>query len=595
MSKAKSKNSGKSHFVFVLVAMILLLVCIFGVYRFRLDIQDMLFPNDVIEAYQAASDALRERVTSDITDESAFSVLSGKCCVFLSYSNGQYRPVVRHAVAGSIDSAWRSIDRQIRREIRNSEYSVEYLKCDIVSAANTIKFTDLRDEISNHLPGQYHYGAAFDERFDTALLEQECNYYRLFDKETNNVLLSKLNRYLDAQSGQELEQIPSDVITFRCDSWLYEISDNSITRLSSKDDNYGIRDFELSRENISTLIATAGYYLVNNIDDSGEFLYAFWPQYDDDTQSYNVVRHIDALWALTQYYELTGDRRAQDAIKSGIDFLEPYKLQFGDAAYIRCTDSDEAPDEIRMGGSGLFLIVLSEYERLFGDDSYRELLNNIANGIIANIQENGHVTHVLDLNLHTKRDWWAQYYEGEDILGLCYAYGLTQNPEYLTAAQDIAQYCLDQNYAVIGDHWFSLAMNELTKYVSDDSEYYQAALLSVMNQMDDLGEFDADSTELEHLMGAFELYTRAIEHGIAIPSEFNIKSMTLAIKMQASGLLNNYLFPEKAMYSPCMTRIIGTFYSEYTESWKIRIDLIQHHMDAYYRILSNYDELSLIA
>lgn len=564
---------------------ILILILITGLYHKQTPTQD----SQIATAYRTASDDLKQAILSEISQDAYNILRNNQYTVFLSYSNGNYLPTVRHAVGKNISDAWDDIDNQIEQAIQDSEFQVKYLKCDIVSETNETSFEQLREEIANNYSGRCHYGIAFDKKFDIALLEQECNHYRIFDKSTNNVLLSKTNAYLAAQTGQELKSMPSSITTFKCESWLYEIESGEITKLSSQDANYGIRDFELNKNNLATIIATSGYYLRNNIDEYGKFVYAFWPQDRDSATNYSTVRHIDALLALEQYYELTSDSLTQDAIRRGIEFLFDYILEFDNASYVRCTDEDESPDEIRMGGAGLLLTVLSEYERLFGDNRYQDLLNSIANGIIKQTQPNGHTTHVLNLDLTTKRDYWTEYYDGEIIIGLCNAYDITGNQDYLDTAMRIAEYCLNNNYATTGDHWFVNAMNELTKILPNEVKYYHAGLLAVARQAETINQSTEDPTKLEQLMGAFEIYNRAIENHMAIPDEFDITLVLSQIQTQSESLLNNYMFPEKAMYSPCISDIIGAFYTEEYDGWKIRIDMIQHHLSGYYKLYCNYE------
>lgn len=551
---------------------------------------------EAVSAYQDASGALREAVMPDVWGADYSVMPGGGSAVFITVSRDteEVLPVIRHAVGKDVADAWDSVDKLVRDAFRSGEFeegSVRYLKCDIVREATDMPYESVRDELSRHYIGMWPYGVAFDGDFDVALLQQEWSHYRLYDPEQNNFLLSRLGPYLSGQYGQELESIPDTVTAFRCDSWLYDAADGFVTRLSGDDENYGIRDFELSRENLELMVRTAGYYLVNNVTLGGRFEYAYWPQAMDYTSAYSTVRHIDALWALTQYFELTGDDGVRDVLDAGIAFLEPYTLDFGDRGmYVRCSDRDELPEEIRMGGSGLLLVVLSEYERLFGSDAHRALLDGVATGILSQIQPDGHVPHVLNTDLSVSRDPWAQYYDGQTLLGLCYAYKTTGNPDYLDGAERIAGYDLAEGYATTGDHWFVLGMDALTDILPDRAEYYEAGLLAIARQ-DDLFETNQDPTRLEKLMGGFELYRRAVDNGILIPDEFDAGELVSAVRVQAKDLLNCYLFPEKAMYSPVLDGIIGTFYTEVPDGWKIRIDLIQHHMDAYYRMYCDYDKL----
>ena len=93
------------------------------------------------------------------------------------------------------------------------------------------------------------------------------------------------------------------------------------------------------------------------------------------------------------------------------------------------------------------------------------------------------------------------------------------------------------------------------------------------------------------MVSAFEIYKRAINNNVDIPKEFNIETLLENIIKSAKTLTNNYLFPEKAIYSPTFQKIIGAFYTEYPNTWYIRIDIVQHHIDGYCKLLQNYDAI----
>lgn len=595
MSKSKSKRRGLDwgrclSMAARVLAVMLVFVFVFGAYRFRADILDILFPNGITSAYQAASDELREQVLSDISGDIDFDVVSGKYCVFLSCSDGNGLPVVRHGVAGSFDSAWNLADRLVRREIRDRGADISYLRCDIVADIEPMAFTELRDGIAANYIGRYDRGVALDYDFDIAFLPQECNYYRLYDRTTNNMLLSRVREYLDFSSGRTLDAMPDDVIAFTCESWFYDVHDGDVIKLSGDSPCHGVRGSGGLEQDISVMLDSSGAYLADNIFPDGKFAYAFYPQAMDLPDDYNLIRHLCGLSALAQYYELTGDAGILSKIKAGIEFLLPYVLSDdNNGMYIRCTDYDPDPSEIRMGGAGLACVVLSDYYRLSGDDSYLDLLNGVACGILNNMVENGHVPHILNINFETLEDDFVSYYDGEILLGLCRAYEATGNADYLSAAERLASYCLDiKNAGEMGDHWFVLGMADLIRILPERTEYYIAGLSAVMAQAEYLNIQDADGTKLEMLSGALEIYARAVEHNIMLPDGFDAGLFKNLIATQLDDVRANYLYPEKAMYSPCMEDITGAFYDEFDEGWIIRIDLIQHRFDGLYRLLGNY-------
>lgn len=582
----------KKHFYVGVAAGLIACLAVFGFLGTRYVQRNYIPVTETTSVYQNASDSFRESVMSGLST-SKYAVLSGgRCGLFISYSNGRYAPTVCHAVKRDIQSAWVDVDRQIKQYVADSVYTGKYLKLDIVSTVRDLDFASLRNELAECDTGAYHWGMAFDKNFDVALLEQELAGYRVYDWDGHNVSISKLNSYLPSRAGMMLDEMPEQLWMFQCDSWLYDIETGVVTKLSSDDANYGLRELPLTRENLVELISTAGLYLSENIGFDGRFNYSFWPLISESDGDYNLIRHLCALWGLEQYYELTGDVSVQGSIQLGINFLQDYFVKSGEmAGYVRCTDFDESPNEIRMGSSGLVLTVLSEYERLFSDSTYRDMLIRVANGILEQMQPDGHVPHVLDLELNVTGSSRVAYYDGEMLLGLCKAYRVTENPDYLDGAVKLGDYCLDRYSEGNGDHWFCAAMYELVGLFPNDIRYYNAALLTVTGRSDDFHDLRRDPTLLEQLMAVFDVYQLAIERNVAIPGDFDSDELLNLIDIQSRDALQNYVFPERGMFAQMPEAVIGTFYTEESNGWNVRVDTVQHHMTAFYRMYCDYDKL----
>ena len=62
------------------------------------------------------------------------------------------------------------------------------------------------------------------------------------------------------------------------------------------------------------------------------------------------------------------------------------------------------------------------------------------------------------------------------------------------------------------------------------------------------------------------------------------------IKQVSEKQLNGCFYPEYAMYFNHPNEIVYAFFKR-TASFKIRIDDVQHHINAYYTLLKNYAKI----
>ncbi|MCI9445677.1 MAG: hypothetical protein HFF69_13415 [Oscillospiraceae bacterium] len=91
-------------------------------------------------------------------------------------------------------------------------------------------------------------------------------------------------------------------------------------------------------------------------------------------------------------------------------------------------------------------------------------------------------------------------------------------------------------------------MNEITKHVANDREYYSFALANAQNNLQTI--YKGDTTYHiypELLMAMFEVYDRAVECGITMKN-FNLQMFLNTIFARADRQLNRYFYPEYAMY-----------------------------------------------
>lgn len=93
-------------------------------------------------------------------------------------------------------------------------------------------------------------------------------------------------------------------------------------------------------------------------------------------------------------------------------------------------------------------------------------------------------------------------------------------------------------------------------------------------------------------MSTFCLYERIIENNISVSymKQFDVKKFILTIYKRAHHMLNGYLFPEIAMYMESPETVAETFCVRH-DSFRIRIDDVQHFIGGYFLFLENFDKL----
>ena len=137
-------------------------------------------------------------------------------------------------------------------------------------------------------------------------------------------------------------------------------------------------------------------------------------------------------------------------------------------------------------------------------------------------------------------------------------------------------------------------MNEITKHVPDNPEYYAFALANAQKNLDAIRDRDTTYyTYLELLMATFELYMRAQERGIHVDyleDGFHLDEFLKTINVRTDRMLIGYFYPEYAMYMANPQRILDTFMDR-ADGYRVRIDDVQHAIGGFYLYYKNYDTL----
>lgn len=550
---------------------------------------------NALEAYSHKAELLKADVISgDREDEMRDRNVDGipPQVVFISVSSGAERAQVFTGTGKTAEAAWDEADEKAKDYIAENALSVRWVKADILSQARLLDSERLSYNLSAWRNEFFRWGVSFDENFDLALLEAELNGAKIYDYENDCIDFNYLNTYLRKAGRSTLKALPDKYVMFKTLGWICD-EDDEVYELYSDNDNYGRRDPGLiDKHKTAELVRNASGYLMDQVKKDGSFIYGYYPRFDNEIENYNIVRHAGTIWSLVCQYRMTGNEDLVSKIENTINYmLDDYVLyQDKDTAHLY----EKKSDEIKLGGTAVAILALTEYMDAFDSDKYVDVAVKLGNGILTMLnQNNGEYYHVLNGNFTRKEEYRTVYYDGEATFALCRLYSLTGDEKWLNAAKSAVEHFIDADYVQYKDHWIAYSMDEITQYVQDP-RYYDFALRNANENLAAIYNRDTTfHTYLELIMSTFQLYDRMIENGIHtdyLENEFNLPFLLKTIYKRVDHQLNGYFYPEYAMYMKNPDTILDTFMVRH-DGYRVRIDDVQHNVGGYYLYYKNYDKL----
>jgi len=520
--------------------------------------------------------------------------------VFISICNKKDRARVFHGSGKSLSAAWANAEKwlkdfQNKLIAKKKPFVCVWAKADMIIHYEELLTENLKNEINRtHLPYFFKKGIAFDDNFTTAYLECELNCNKMvnykYDEEPLN--LKNINYYRKLYYKQpELKDIPERIKLFTTAGYIC-CEDMSVLELHTGGPAHGRRIIDiLDKPLAETIIDSSSKYLFNMIKPDGSYNYGIFPVYHNDYEGYNILRHTGSIWALINYYRITKNEELLPKLHLAIDYLLNDHIECkNDTAWI----IEKKADEIKLGGNGLAIIMLTEYMDVFKTDKYIDTIKQLANGILElQDKKSGAYWHVLNYPDYTRKDEFRTiYYDGEATFALARAYTFTKDKKYLDGAALAVENFINRDYTQYRDHWVAYSVNEVVKYLPEP-RYFEFALKNVENNIRTIsGQQRATPTNLELLMAAWLTYRQYKESKLDIGylNNFDMTQFAQLIYKRATHGLNSYNFPEFAMYLKKPGDVVDSF-SIRDDSFRIRIDDIQHFIGGYYFYSIYFDEL----
>jgi hypothetical protein len=363
-------------------------------------------------------------------------------------------------------------------------------------------------------------------------------------------------------------------------------------------------------------------------EESGKFLYYYDPVRDsrrdhehptrhpDKNPYYNILRHGGGGLTCVYYERYSNNGRSLENIRRAFDYFiseaREYPCEGRTGAYIY------SERKAKLGGAGIGLYWLADYQLLNGDNRYHSWADKIAWHLLHQITESGEFIYYniyLDKPVTAAENdrYFSFYYPGEAVCGLARYYPLA-SPEIQALIVERLKRALHflleirprtraEHYtAVPSDSWLMMGIMELwdipemrdpgyARFVFSDAR----RMIDQMYKVDDapypdyagafyyeFGDYPyADGARCEGLLGAYRLALKMGEQAIA-------EEIWAAMRLAAWSVLHlcNSDDSVYAARKPELAR--GGIRFKYTRQW-FRIDTIQHVASFFAKLLPYWD------
>ena len=372
-------------------------------------------------------------------------------------------------------------------------------------------------------------------------------------------------------------------------------------------------------------------YVVRHQKENGQFLYYYEARGDsyrdhehpdrDPSKNpyYNELRHAGGAMLLLYDYKLSHNADLLPHVRKAIDWLLS-------TAVIYTTSEGKQGEyfyynqKSKLGGSGIGLYLLSEYQQITGDKTYEPHAKRLADHLNAQVLPDGEfIYYNIYLNKpvtpEENRNYFSFYYPGEAIIGMAayYKYVAKDPAEKAHIADKIG---LAMRFLMIerpkryaahytslpSDSWLMMGINELWDAPELRNDIYREFVYQDADKMAKLmykpedalypdypgafyykyGDYPfADGARCEGLLAAYLL---ALKSG----DEERAAKYGEALKLAAWATMHLCNTPESVYSVPNPGMTVGGIRFKHVRQW-FRVDTIQHVAAFYFKFLPYID------
>lgn len=450
----------------------------------------------------------------------------------------------------------------------------KYSEYDIVIIDQIISEEDFSDsEVRKLITNNNDFDIKFND--DVILSESELNTYGILaivSKDGKTINFDNLNNYLKKMKKEyTFDNTDSAKILL---SKSYILKDKKLVKLTNGP-LYKIIDTQDKISELDDIIVKASNRLQEMSKENGAFVYGYYILDGSVVSGYNALRHAGTIWSLILSYEISPNDNLKNVIDNAIKCMLDNYLYDGPTSEIKFIKSS---GYINIGGNGLALLALSEYQKVFNDDKYYDVAKTLANGIVYAQQDDGHINHQYNLDYSINKDYVISYYDGEATFALMKFYEVSKDEKYLDSVTKAMDYFIEKKYEKYSDHWISYALNEFLRYNHD--EKYISFMTKHYNEKNDTST-NFIPARVEGLMAIYDAYEYLISLKLDSPSLKTLSKDKLlnSVDKNITNLLRFYIDDEILIYLEQPNLVSYGFYTP-NDSNRMRIDDIQHTLGA---------------
>lgn len=558
----------------------------------------MFIENKANSELKTTLKVLKEKVTlNSFQIRDSVKAYTDSYIIFLSFGDAESRATVCKGLGKTLETSWKNATDVMKSIIKKDLKNPLWIKADLLVEINEHSYEDFNQMVAR--TKFFRYGVAFDKFFNVAFLEQEVKGNALLSKaeelKTTQLDWKRINSYLTSNYGSKHKidgGSVKTVYTFKTIGFFHdgqECFDLNQDTLSTSQRIIDLNDHDA----ILSVIEKNSLYLARQVKSTGQFHYGYFPCFNKDLKSYNILRHAGTVYAMIEAYEVTRSEELLQAIELAVSYLVDKGVVYlsdGDGIE-RAFVLEEKNAELKLGANSASILALAKYTTVLNNNKYVPLMKDLAEGI-AFFQDKkdhsfNHVYNYPDLSLKDK--YRIVYYDGEATFALMRLYAIDQHERWLEIAESAFNYFIENNYWKYHDHWLSYASYEISRHKLIDG----IVAFNFKNCNDILDRcFTQERSQpilLELLMASYQLAEtldwEKLMEDIHPPIDRN--RLKEAIRQRLFVQINSYFFPEVAMYFAAPNIIMDAFYA-WESSFRTRIDDSQHNLSGLINYYNNF-------
>lgn len=477
---------------------------------------------------------------------------------------------------------------------------VPYFRIDIVTEEKRVTFQNLKElitSIKRNNYGEFNFRVEGKKKLSFLMEELAGNAILKPSKEhkvgRNLPQLSideqNYRGYLKRKYGirnakvAELENVP--LFLFKTKAFYFEKD----LVLPLVDYGNGNRVRAVSVQNLKAMtdlvIAQGSDYLTHQLTETGQFIYGYFPCYDQRIKGYNSVRHFSSLYALAEAADYTQDKKVWQLLTKSMQW-GIRNLTSEVSGYLLVKEPLSTSVEYKLGAQATAILAIAKYSEVTSDRQFDPILKRLIVAVTDNFVTNENRTiHVLNEQLEIKEEFRIVYYDGEILFALLRAYGIFKEAKIMRICEDLMNRFIADGYEKFHDHWLSYATNELLIY-KEKKEYYQFGLDNALGNIRFIEKRDtAYPTMLELLVAASKMVEKLATSEFKStlferPEEFlEVQNRIDSVmkKRVQHEITTGVMFPEFAQFFKQPQTIRYGFFARH-DRFRMRIDDAEHFL-----------------